>query len=128
MVSLRAKKIASIANDYPALQVEGDTTARTLLIGFGSTYGSLRTAIEGLPIALIHLRHVNPLPNDLGHLLSAFDNIFVAELNSGQLCQLIRANYLVDAKSISQCSGQPFSTSFIVNAIKSATHMEVCHG
>ena len=127
MVSLRAKKIESIANDYSALHLEGDTTARTLLIGFGSTYGSLRTAIEGLPIALLHLRHLNPLPNDLGDVLSAFDTVFVAELNSGQLCQLIRSKYLVDAKSISQCSGQPFSTSCITNAIKSVIHMEACH-
>ena len=128
MVSLRAKKIATIANDYPVLQIEGDATARTLLVGFGSTYGCLRTAIEGLPVAFVHLRHLNPLPNDLGEVLAAFDTVFVAELNSGQLCQLIRATYLVDAKSISLCSGQPFTTSFIVNALKNVSNMEVCHG
>lgn len=128
MVAVRAKKVANIANDYPALTIEGDAAARILLIGFGSTYGSLREAIEGLPVALVHLRHLHPLPNDLGEILSRFDTILVAELNSGQLCQLIRAQYLVDAQSISQCNGQPFTKRFIVSAIQNLTNLEVCHG
>ena len=130
MVSLRAKKIEGIANDYAPLHIEGDIKARTLVIGWGSTYGSLRAALEHAetPFALIQLRHINPLPHDLGQLLVAFDTILVAELNSGQLCQLIRAKYLVDAQSISLCSGQPFTTSFLLDAIKNATTAECCHG
>lgn len=128
MVTLRAQKIAGIARDYEKLAIEGDAHAPILLLGWGSTYGALKSALiacqqEGLSIALVHLRHLNPLPNDLSAILSQFKHILIAELNSGQLCQIIRAHYLIDAKSISQCNGQPFSTSVLVNAIK----MEVNH-
>ncbi len=124
MVQLRADKIAGIAQDYPNLVIEGDLSARTLILGWGSTYGSLKSAVseckdKGLAIALLQLRHLNPLPHDLGKVLASFDQILVAELNSGHLCQLIRATYLVDAKSISQCNGQSFAVSQLVEAIKS---------
>ena len=69
-------------------------------------------------MALLQLRHLNPLPNDLGAILKSFPHVFVAELNSGQLCQVLRAEFLVDAKSISQCNGQPFTTSYLLNTIK----------
>lgn len=128
MVHTRAKKIEHIANDYPALQLEHDVHSRVLVMSWGSTYGSVRSAIEGMPVALLHLRHLHPLPHDLGAVLTAFDTILVAELNSGQLCQLIRGKYLVDAQSISQCTGQPFTTSFLVNAIHNAMNREPCHG
>ena len=128
MVDTRAKKIAGIARDYPASILEGDENASVLLIGWGSTYGSLKSTIsqcsdEGIAIALLHLRHLNPLPHDLGTILKKFQHVLVAELNSGQLCQVLRAQYLVDAHSISQCNGQPFTTSYLVNAIKA----EVSH-
>ena len=77
---------------------------------------------DGLSVAYLHLRHLNPLPNDLGQILKRYTHVLVAELNSGQLCQGLRAQYLVDARSISQCNGQPFSTSHLVKAIKT----EVC--
>ena len=128
MVTLRAQKIAGIARDYEKLQIEGDTHASVLLLGWGSTYGALKSALiqcqsEGIPVAVVHLRHLNPLPDDLGTTLRAFKHVLIAELNSGQLCQIVRAQYLIDAKSISQCNGQPFTTSILVNAIK----MEVNH-
>ncbi|WP_028389577.1 2-oxoacid:acceptor oxidoreductase subunit alpha [Legionella fairfieldensis] len=128
MVKLRSEKIAGMIRDYPELQVEGDPNANILLVGWGSTYGSLKAAIqqcqsEGLSIALLHLRHLNPLPEKLGTLLTGFEKVLVAELNSGQLCQLLRGQYLVDAKSISQCNGQPFS---VINLVK-AIQMEINH-
>ena len=128
MVALRAQKIAGIARDYAELVIEGDEDAEVLLVGWGSTYGSFRSTLvqcraEGLPIALLHLRHLNPLPDDLGTILKRFKRVLVAELNTGQLCQLIRAHYLVDARSISQCNGQPFTPSYLVKAIKT----EVCY-
>lgn len=123
MVKLRAEKIAGIARDYPHLQLEGDENAQILLVGWGSTYGSLKSAVnqcraEGITIALLHLRHLNPLPKELGQVMAGFDKILVAELNSGQLCQLLRATYLLDAKSINQCNGQPFTVGHLVKAIK----------
>lgn len=128
MVDLRAQKIAGIARDYSKLRIEGDKNASILLVGWGSTYGSLQSALiqakaDGLSIALVHLRYLNPLPDDLGKILGSFKYVLVAELNTGHLCQLLRARYLIDAKSISQCNGQPFTTSYLVNAIK----MEVTH-
>ncbi|MDP1603874.1 MAG: 2-oxoacid:acceptor oxidoreductase subunit alpha [Legionella sp.] len=123
MVKRRAEKVAGIARDYPAITIEGDNRARVLLIGWGSTYGSLKSAVkqcaeDGLALAFIHLRHLNPLPTDLATIIANYDTVLVAELNSGQLCQIIRAQYLVDARSINQCNGQSFAVSFLVGAIK----------
>jgi 2-oxoglutarate ferredoxin oxidoreductase subunit alpha len=128
MVDLRSQKIAGIAKGYGSLKIEGNPHASIVLVGWGSTYGSLKAAVlqcqaEGLDIAFVQLRHLNPLPNDLGVILRKFEHVLVAELNTGQLCRLLRAQYLVDAKSISQCNGQPFTSTFLVNAIKmEATH------
>ncbi len=129
MVDIRAKKIAGIARDYQPLALEGDEQAEVLLIGWGSTYGSLKSALaechaEGFAVALLHLRHLNPLPDDLGKILSAYQHVLVAELNSGQLCEVLRSRYLINAKSISQCNGQPFTTSYLVNAIKAEVTYE----
>jgi 2-oxoglutarate ferredoxin oxidoreductase subunit alpha len=129
MVDLRAKKIMQIAHDYADLTVEGHPDADIVLVGWGSTYGSLLGACieartKGLSVALLHLRHLNPLPHSLEERLRAFKHVFVAELNSGQLCQLIRADYLIDAQSISQCNGLPMTVSFIVAAIESKVNHE----
>ncbi|MBI2785909.1 MAG: 2-oxoacid:acceptor oxidoreductase subunit alpha, partial [Legionella longbeachae] len=129
MVHLRQQKINGIVRDYDSLQIEGDANASMVLIGWGSTYGSLKSAVlhcleEDLPIAYIHLRHLNPLPDDLGCLLKAYDKVLVAELNSGHLCQIIRATYLVDAQVISQSNGQPFTVSYLVNTIKAEANYE----
>lgn len=122
MVDLRIEKIKGITQSYAPLVIEGDEDASVLLIGWGSTYGSLKSAVaqcreQGMAIAYVHLRHLNPLPQDLGTILKSYDTIFVAELNSGQLCQLIRATYLVDAVSINQCNGQAFSVTSLVKSI-----------
>jgi 2-oxoglutarate ferredoxin oxidoreductase subunit alpha len=122
MVALRAEKIANVAQDYPSLTLEGHADARVVLVGWGSTYGSLLAAVkrcadDGLPVALLHLRHLNPLPRDLGEQLRRFEQVLVAELNAGQLVQLLRADYLVDAVPLNQCTGQPFSTDWLVKAI-----------
>jgi 2-oxoglutarate/2-oxoacid ferredoxin oxidoreductase subunit alpha len=130
MVRLRAEKIAGISREYGDLPIEGVAKAKILLVGWGSTYGSLKSAMQeclaaGLPLALLHLRHLNPLPQHLGQLLGGFSKVLVAELNSGQLCQLLRGKYLVDAKSISQCNGQPFTVSYLVKAIKVEMNYEL---
>ncbi|KTD11088.1 2-oxoglutarate ferredoxin oxidoreductase subunit alpha [Legionella gratiana] len=129
MVHLRQQKINGIAREYNPLVVEGDDNASILLIGWGSTYGSLKSTVlqcleQGLAIAFIHLRYLNPLPNDLGDLLRNYSKILVAELNSGHLCQILRATYLVDAQVISQVNGQPFTVSHLVNTLKAEAHYE----
>ena len=123
MVTIRSQKIAGIAKTYPPLALEGDVHADRLLIGWGSTYGSLKSvqtmcAEAGIPIALLHLRHVHPLPTDLGDMLQKFQHIYMAELNSGQLCQILRAHYLKDIQAITQCNGQPFSTNYLFSQIQ----------
>lgn len=129
MVDLRAEKIKGVAKDYPPTLVQGDVDANVLIIGWGSTYGSLKSAVsqcleQGIPVAYVHLRHINPLPNDLGSLIKHYKKVLVAELNSGQLCQVLRATYLVDAQSISQCNGQPFGVNHLVKAIKAEANYE----
>lgn len=123
MVNLRYKKIANVAREYSPIMVEGNVNAKNLLISWGSTYGSIKAAmledtISGRSWAYLNLRNVNPLPNDLGDILAKYTNIFVAELNAGHLTQEIRAKYLVDAKLITQCNGQPFSGNFLLAAIR----------
>ena len=135
MVAIRSQKIAGIAKDYSRLVILGDESAPVLIIGWGSTYGSLKSALtecqaQGYPVALLHLRHLNPLPLGLGEIMKRFQHVLVAELNSGQLCQVLRAQYLVDARSIAQCNGQPFTTSHLVKTIKEIvlhSKMDVCH-
>ncbi|MCA0403217.1 MAG: 2-oxoacid:acceptor oxidoreductase subunit alpha [Proteobacteria bacterium] len=128
MVQLRQDKIQGISRDYSELKVEGCIEAETLIIGWGSTYGVLKSAIsqcqlDGTELAFIQLRHLNPLPKDLAEHIKNYKKVLVAELNSGQLCQILRAEYLVDAKSISQVNGQPFTVSHLVKAIQ----LEVNH-
>ena len=123
MVALRAEKVKNIAKTYPATEIMGKNSADTLIIGWGGTYGSLVTAVgelqaEGQSISYIHLRHLFPLPNDLKAIFANFKTIIVAELNSGQLRQIIRSEYLVDAKGINKVSGQPFGVAELKEKIK----------
>ena len=127
MVAIRAQKITGIANEYPAISIEGDVNASILLLGWGSTYGSLKSVLpmceaEGIGVALIQLRHINPLPNDLGDIMDQFKLIILAELNSGQLCQVLRSRYLKDIRSINQCNGQSFATHHLLSEIRDLTH------
>lgn len=122
MVTLRSQKIDGIAKSLPPLEIEGDESAALLIIGWGSTYGSIKSAVlacneQGISVAYVHLRNLNPLPQDLGSIIKKYKKVVVAELNSGQLCQLLRATYLVDAKSISQCDGQIFSVNHLVHTL-----------
>lgn len=123
MVTLRAKKIAGIAKNYSPIIIEGNRDADCLLISWGSTYGSVQSAIlqcqaNGIKLAWVHLRHLNPIPEDLSKIIRNYKHVAVAELNSGQLCNLLRARYLVDIKSIAQCNGQPFSSNFLESSIR----------
>jgi 2-oxoglutarate ferredoxin oxidoreductase subunit alpha len=118
MVRLRAEKVARIAQDIPPLEIEGDSTGDLLIVGWGSTYGAITTAVshfraKGAKVSMVHLRHLNPLPSDLGDILSSFKKVLVPELNLGQLLKLIRAEYLVDAVGLNKIQGQPFKVSEI---------------
>jgi 2-oxoglutarate/2-oxoacid ferredoxin oxidoreductase subunit alpha len=123
MVRLRAKKIAGIAREIPPTEVTGPERGRVLLLGWGSTYGSLVEATrqllaEGQSVAHAHLRYLNPLPPDLGDVLRRYERVLVPEMNMGQLLRLIRAEYLVDAIGFNKIQGRPFRVAEIVARVK----------
>lgn len=122
MTDTRAWKVANIANDIPPLEVQGDEDADILVLGWGSTYGSIKAAVrrahlEGHKVAAAHLRYLNPMPKDLGDVLHAYDKILIPELNTGQLLKLIRSEFLIDATGLNKVSGEPFKVSEIADKI-----------
>jgi 2-oxoglutarate ferredoxin oxidoreductase subunit alpha len=126
MCRIRAAKIQRIAQDVPELTVHGPEDAKTLVIGWGSTYGAIRAAVEacqaqGLKVARAHLRHLNPFPSNLGKVLSRFKRILVPEMNLGQLLFLLRSKFLVDAKGVNKVQGKPFRVSELIEVIQKET-------
>lgn len=123
MTDTRAWKVANIANDIPDLEVDGEQDADLLVLGWGSTFGSIRAAanrarLEGCKVATVHLRHLNPLPNNLGDILRGYDKILIPELNTGQLLKMIRAEFLIDATGLNRVGGEPFKISEIQTKIE----------
>ncbi|MET8149296.1 2-oxoacid:acceptor oxidoreductase subunit alpha [Actinoplanes sp. NPDC049668] len=122
MVRIRAERIESIP--VPDVEVEDpDENARVLVLGWGSTYGPIGAACRslrqrGLPIAQAHLRHLSPLPANLGEVLKAYDKVIIPEMNLGQLAHVIRARYLVDAVPFNQVSGLPFTAATLENMLE----------
>jgi 2-oxoglutarate ferredoxin oxidoreductase subunit alpha len=113
MVEIRAEKVARIANEIPPTEIFGAQEGDLLLLGWGGTYGAIRTAVEHcvedrLSVAHVHLRHLNPFPNDLADILNRFKKVLIPELNRGQLLQLIRGTYLIEAIGLNKVQGQPF--------------------
>jgi 2-oxoglutarate ferredoxin oxidoreductase subunit alpha len=126
MTDSRAWKVANIVNDIPDLEVAGDEDADILVLGWGSTFGSIRAAarrvrLNGGKVATLHLRHLNPMPQNLGDILHRYDKILIPELNTGQLRKVIRAEYLVDAKGLNKVAGEPFKISEIADKIVEMT-------
>jgi 2-oxoglutarate ferredoxin oxidoreductase subunit alpha len=123
MVGLRAAKVKKMEDCIPLAQPDsGREGAKLVVLGWGSTYGSIKSAVkellhEGYDIAHVHLRHLNPFPKNLGELLHGYDKIIIPEMNSGQLLQLIRAKYLLPAVGYSKVQGLPFTTRELKNRI-----------
>ena len=122
MVNLRAEKIERIANDIPDLKVHGPETGDMLVLGWGSTLGAARQAVEkaqanGYSVAGAHLRYLSPFPKNLEKVLKSYKHVLLPELNLGQLCMVLRAKYLVDIISLSKVQGQPFRTTEIEEKI-----------
>ena len=124
MTEMRAAKINGIANDIPLQAVEeGNEKGRLAVVGWGSTYGPINLAVsnlmgEGFDVSHIHIRHIWPMPRNLGDLLAGFEQVLVPEMNTGQLVTLLRSQFLVDAQILSKVSGQPFKISEIERAIR----------
>jgi 2-oxoglutarate ferredoxin oxidoreductase subunit alpha len=124
MVKTRAQKIANIANDIPDLGIEvGEESGKLLVLGWGSTYGAIREAVQrgrdrGLSVSHAHLRYLNPFPKNLGALLSRFERVLVPELNLGQLVKMIRSTFLVPAEGLPKVQGQPFKIAELEDKIR----------
>jgi 2-oxoglutarate/2-oxoacid ferredoxin oxidoreductase subunit alpha len=125
MIRLRAAKVAGIANDIPPVWVDdpdGRGKAPLLALGWGSTYGAIQAAARrvrarGLSVAHAHLFHLNPFPADLGEILNAYPKVLVPEANLGQLSRLVRAEFLVDARSLTKVQGVVFRAAEIEQAM-----------
>jgi 2-oxoglutarate ferredoxin oxidoreductase subunit alpha len=122
MVHLRADKVARVALELPPSTVDGDADG-TLIVGWGSTYGAITSALrharaEGIRAGHLHLRYLNPLPADLGEIFARYDRILVPEMNMGQLAMILRAKYLRDVKQLNKVQGQPFKESEILDAVR----------
>ncbi len=124
MTDLRARKIANIAHDVPEQDVtRGDGAGDLAIVGWGSTYGPIGRAVtnlrdEGHKLAHIHINNIWPLPRNLGALLANYAAVLVPEMNNGQLVTLLRAEYMIDARSLPKVSGKPFNVSEIEDAAR----------
>jgi 2-oxoglutarate ferredoxin oxidoreductase subunit alpha len=124
MTDTRLGKIAGIAADIPLQTVAlGEETGHLAVVGWGSTYGPIHQAVrilrdEGHSISHVHIRYLKPFPRNLGSLLAGFDRILVPEMNAGQLVTVLRAEYLVNAESLSKVTGKPFKISELVTAFR----------
>jgi len=122
MTRARARKVAAVAQDIPPSPIRGDQAGDLLVVGWGSTYGSIAAAVDEVragrkKVSHVHLRYLNPLPPDLGDILRRFKTVLVPEMNMGQLLTILRATYLVDAVGLNKIQGQPFKVSEITRKI-----------
>tara|TARA_Y100000588_G_C13959834_1_gene798235 strand:- start:199 stop:891 length:693 start_codon:yes stop_codon:yes gene_type:complete len=122
MVELRQEKVDVIAKDLAPAKLFGKESGDILVLGWGGTHGAIRSAVEnaqnnGMSVSHLHLRHLNPLPLNLGEKLVKFQKVLIAELNMGQLATIIRSKFLVDAVSLNKIQGKPFTQTEIFNKI-----------
>ena len=123
MIELRKEKIERVANDIPPIEVSGPDSGELLVVGWGGTKGSITAAVEaareeGLEVAQIHLRHLNPFPSNLGDVLRSYRKVLLPELSDGHLATLLRAKYLVDVQMLNKIEGQPFKVGELTEAIR----------
>ena len=123
MTKLRAEKVARIADDIPELTVHGDAEGDLLVLGWGSTYGAITSAVddlrkEGIAASSAHLQYLNPFPRNLGDVLKRFKRVMIPEMNMGQLAFLVRSRYLIDVISHTKIKGRPFTIHEIIDAVK----------
>jgi 2-oxoglutarate ferredoxin oxidoreductase subunit alpha len=122
MVRTRAEKVRRVAQEIPPTSINGPAAGEVLVVGWGGTFGAITAAveeaqIEGKAVASVHLRHLNPLPPDLGQILRQYARVLVPEINLGQLVRVLRAEYLVDAVGYNRVGGMPLASQDILEAI-----------
>lgn len=124
MVKTRQAKVDKIADYIPNQQLDsGPEKGKVLVLGWGSTYGAIKSAVkdlqaEGYAVSHAHLRYVRPFPKNLGEMLHNFDQVLIPEINNGQLIKIIRDVYFIDAKGYNKIMGVPITKSELVNEIK----------
>jgi 2-oxoglutarate ferredoxin oxidoreductase subunit alpha len=124
MTELRAAKVAKIAEDIPPLQVDTEgEKADLLVLGWGSTYGTIKAAVRrtrmgGKRVDHAHLTHLNPLPSNVGDVVRSYEKVLIPEMNTGQLALLIRGRFLIDATTYSKVQGQPIFADELEVAIE----------
>src|SRR5450432_165634 len=124
MVKLRQEKVDKIADYIPHQKLDtGPEKGRLLVLGWGSTYGSIKTAVaelqkEGLAVSHAHLRYIRPFPKNLGHILENFEQVLIPELNNGQLIKIIRDQFFVDAVGYNKIMGIPFTRSELIQKMR----------
>ncbi|MBO4954981.1 MAG: 2-oxoacid:acceptor oxidoreductase subunit alpha, partial [Muribaculaceae bacterium] len=124
-IETRRRKVARIACDIPAQEViEAGVPTDTLLVGWGGTYGHLRTAAaeltaEGVPVDLVQLRYINPLPANMGEIFARYKRVIVAELNTGMLADYLQSRFPeAHIERINKVQGQPFMVEEVAEAVK----------
>lgn len=117
MVKIRQAKVDKIADYIPLQTIDnGNAKGKLLIIGWGSTYGSIKTTVkslisDGYDVSHAHIKYLNPFPKNLGNILQNFEKVLIPEINNGQLIKVIRDKYLIDAKGLNKIQGLPFTSS-----------------
>ena len=123
MTRLRVEKVNRMVADIPDLDVDDPTgDAELLILGWGSSYGPIKAAVrnlreDGVRVARAHLRHLNPLPKNMGDVLRAYDRVVLPEMNLGQLSRILRAEFLVDVRSVTSVRGLPFAVPEVMHLV-----------
>jgi 2-oxoglutarate ferredoxin oxidoreductase subunit alpha len=124
MVKTRQAKVDLIANYIPEQKIDtGAQKGKVLVLGWGSTYGAIKSAVmeliaEGHAVSHAHLRYMRPFPRNLGEILTSFDTVLIPEINNGQLIKIIRDVYFVDAKGYNKIKGTPITKGELTQEIK----------
>lgn len=124
MVKIREEKVEKITQYIPEQKLDnGPTKGKVLVLGWGSTYGAIKSAvnellIEGYSVAHAHLRYVRPFPRNLGNILKNYEHVLIPEINNGQLIKIIRDKYLIDAKGYNKIMGIPITKGELIDEVK----------
>ncbi|MDP2865655.1 MAG: 2-oxoglutarate ferredoxin oxidoreductase subunit alpha, partial [Elusimicrobiota bacterium] len=123
MTKMRADKISRVVKEIPPTKINGPAEGELLVVGWGSTYGAITTAITearktGLKVSSIHIKHIFPMPADLGAIMRRFRKVLVPEENSGQFRMLLRSTYMIEPLGLNKVQGQPLNSDEILCKIQ----------
>ncbi len=122
MTALRAEKVARVVKEIPPTKIYGEAEGELLVVGWGSTYGAVTSAVAaarraGLTVSSVHLRHIHPMPPDIGPVMRRFRKVLVPEENSGQLRMLLRSEYMLEPQGLNKMQGQPLNSDEVLARI-----------